>query len=146
MYSFSRPFTAHHYCTLCLSHWCVGVEKKICKETMHYHHLTYMAHPCTRIRAPGFLQFTNLVDPSLIIYNVQYTTFIWIMLRRSFQKKLISFTPLSKNYLPLGWSVIEFTISCFLSRQKLKIGSAVLEKKIITDDARCMTIAIGHLS
>ena len=54
MYSFSIPFTAHHYCTLCLSHWCLGVEKKICKETMHYHHLygtSLHKNPCPGISA-----------------------------------------------------------------------------------------------
>ena len=32
IYSYRRPFTAHNYYILLLSHLCLGVEKKICKQ------------------------------------------------------------------------------------------------------------------
>ena len=43
IYNFGRPFLGHHYYTLSLSDLCLGVEKTIVKEIMHFHYMTYMA-------------------------------------------------------------------------------------------------------
>ena len=47
IYNFGRSFLGHHYYMylLSLSDLCLGVEKKICKEIMHFHYRTYMATP-----------------------------------------------------------------------------------------------------
>ena len=44
-YSFGRPFPNNDYFTLSLYGSCPGVEKKIFKEVMHFHSMTYMATP-----------------------------------------------------------------------------------------------------
>ena len=43
IYNFGTPFLVHHYYTLSLFDLCLGVEKKIVKETMQFHYMTYMA-------------------------------------------------------------------------------------------------------
>ena len=45
IYNFGRPFLCHHNYILSLSDLCLGVEKKIFKEIMHFHYMTYMATP-----------------------------------------------------------------------------------------------------
>ena len=45
IYNFGRPFLGHHNYILSLSDLCLGVEKKIFKEIMHFHNMTYMATP-----------------------------------------------------------------------------------------------------
>ena len=44
-YNFVRPFLGHHHYILSLSDLCLGVSKKIFKETMYFHNMTYMATP-----------------------------------------------------------------------------------------------------
>ena len=43
----------HYYIVLSLSDLCLGVEKKIFKEIMHFHYMTYVAMPQQRTPAPG---------------------------------------------------------------------------------------------
>ena len=43
IYNFGTPFLGHHCYTLSLLDLCLGVEKKIVKETMQFHYMTYMA-------------------------------------------------------------------------------------------------------
>ena len=45
IYNFGRPSLGHHYYILGLSDLCLGVEKKIFKEIMHFYCMTYMATP-----------------------------------------------------------------------------------------------------
>ena len=45
MYNFGRAFLVHHYYIFGLSDLCLRVEKKIFKEIMHFHYMTYMATP-----------------------------------------------------------------------------------------------------
>ena len=45
IYNLGGPFLGHHYYILCLFNLCLGVEKKIFKEIMHFHYMTYMATP-----------------------------------------------------------------------------------------------------
>ena len=54
---------------------------------------------------------------------------------------------LPQNYLPFGWGVMKFTISCLLSLMMLhtKFGK-VSEEKMLTDDDGRQPIAIGHPS
>ena len=40
IYNFGRPFNGHHYYILGLSDLYLGI-KKICKEIMHFHYVTY---------------------------------------------------------------------------------------------------------
>ena len=44
-YNFLRPFIGHHYNIYSLSDLCLVVNKKILKEIMHFHYMTYMAKP-----------------------------------------------------------------------------------------------------
>ena len=44
-YNFGRPFLCYHYYILGFSELCLAVEKKIVKEKMHFHYMTYMATP-----------------------------------------------------------------------------------------------------
>ena len=44
-YSFGRPFLGYYYYILSLSNLCLGVEKQIFKEIMHFDYMTYMATP-----------------------------------------------------------------------------------------------------
>ena len=41
IYNFDRPFLGHHHYILSLSDLCLGVKKKIFKEKMHFHYMTY---------------------------------------------------------------------------------------------------------
>ena len=43
IYNFGRHFLGYHYYIFGLSDLCLGVEKKIVKETMQFHYMTYMA-------------------------------------------------------------------------------------------------------
>ena len=44
-YNFGTTFLSHHYYTLSLFDLCLGVEKKIFKEIMQFHYMSYMATP-----------------------------------------------------------------------------------------------------
>ena len=78
IYSFGRPFLGHYYYILGLSDLCLGVEKKILKEIMHFHYMTcIMPHPSTRTPAPGVMKFTILADPSLVIINIYLVCLIY---------------------------------------------------------------------
>ena len=41
IYNLDRHFLGHHYCILSLSGQCLGVEKKILKDIIHFHYMTY---------------------------------------------------------------------------------------------------------
>ena len=45
IYNFGSPFFGHHYYILGLSDLCLGIEKKISKEIMQFHYMTYIATP-----------------------------------------------------------------------------------------------------
>ena len=64
-YNFGRPFLGHHYYILSLSNLCLGVEKKIFKEKMHFHYMTYMATPYHKNPCPGSPEIYNLGRPFL---------------------------------------------------------------------------------
>ena len=51
IYNISRPYIGHHLNILSLSDLYLGLQKKIFKEKMHFHNITYMAllqqkNPC----------------------------------------------------------------------------------------------------
>ena len=50
IYNLGRPFLGHHCYILSFSDLCLGVEKKIFKETMYVH---YMATPLHKNPCPG---------------------------------------------------------------------------------------------
>ena len=45
IYNFGRPFLGYHYYILSLFDLCLRIEKKIFKETLHFHYLSYMTTP-----------------------------------------------------------------------------------------------------
>ena len=65
IYNFGRPFLGHHYYIISLSDLCLGAEKKIFKEIMHFHYMTYKATPSIRTPAPGVMKFTIFGRPFL---------------------------------------------------------------------------------
>ena len=50
---------------LSLSDLCLGVEKKIFKEIMHFHYMTYMATPLHKNPCPGGHEIYNFGRPFL---------------------------------------------------------------------------------
>ena len=44
-YNFGIPFLGHRYYILSLFDLCLGVKKKMFKEILHFHYMTYMATP-----------------------------------------------------------------------------------------------------
>ena len=52
IYNFGRPFLGHQYQKLGLSDLCLGVEKSIFKEIMHFHYMTYMTTPMHKNPCP----------------------------------------------------------------------------------------------
>ena len=70
IYNFGRTFLVHHNYLLSLSVLCLGVEKNIFKETMHFQFMTYMATPLHKIPCPGVMIFTSFVDPSLVFITI----------------------------------------------------------------------------
>ena len=68
IYNFSRHFLSHHNYILSLSVLCLGVEKKIFKEMMHFNYITYVAMPQFKNPCPGgVMKFTI---PSLVIITI----------------------------------------------------------------------------
>ena len=43
IYNFGKPFLGIHYYTLSLFDLCLELEKKIVKEILQFHYMTYMA-------------------------------------------------------------------------------------------------------
>ena len=62
IYKFGRPFLGHHYYILSLSDQCLG-EKKISKEIMHLHYVTYIAMPLHQNSCPGGHKIKNFGRP-----------------------------------------------------------------------------------
>ena len=67
IYNFGRPFLGHHYYIHGLSDVCLGVEKKIFKEIMHFHYITYMATPEHKNSCPRGHEIYNFGRPFLVI-------------------------------------------------------------------------------
>ena len=61
--NFGRPFLGHHYSTFSLSDLCLGVEKKIFKESVHFHYMTIMTTSWYKIPYPGGHIIYNLSRP-----------------------------------------------------------------------------------
>ena len=65
IYNFGRPFLGHHYYILGLSDLCLGVEKKILKEIMHFYCMTYMATHQHKNPSPRSHEIYNFGRPFL---------------------------------------------------------------------------------
>ena len=67
IYIVGRPFFRHH-CNyiLSLSDLCLGVEKKIFKEIMHFHYMNYMATPQHKKPYPRGHEIYNFGRPFLV--------------------------------------------------------------------------------
>ena len=64
-YNFGRPFLDHHYYKLDMSDLCLGVEKKILKEMMHFHYMTYLVTPLHKNPCLRGHESYNFVRPFL---------------------------------------------------------------------------------
>ena len=58
-------FLGHCYYILSLSNLCMGVENKILKEIMHFHHMTYMTTPQHKNPCPRGHEIYNFGRPFL---------------------------------------------------------------------------------
>ena len=65
IYNFGRPFLGHHYYSLGLYDLRLGVEKKMVKEIMHFHYLTYMTTPLLKNPCPRGHEIYNFSWPFL---------------------------------------------------------------------------------
>ena len=63
IYNFGRSFLGHHYYILGLSDLCLEVEKKIFKEIMHFHFMTYMATSLHNNLCPRGHEIYNFLSP-----------------------------------------------------------------------------------
>ena len=61
--NFGRPFLGHHYSTLSLSDLCLGVEKKIFKESVHFHYMTIITTLSYKIPNPAPQEIYNFSRP-----------------------------------------------------------------------------------
>ena len=86
IYNFGRPFLGHHYYILSLSDLCMGADKKIFKEIMHFHYtgmsyLTTAQHknPCPK------------GDRFLVISTIRMYLIVWSMpgSRQEFFKEIM---------------------------------------------------------
>ena len=59
IYNSIRPFLVHHNYILTLSVLCLGEEKTIFKEIMHFHYMTYMVTPQHKNPCPGGHEIYN---------------------------------------------------------------------------------------
>ena len=57
IYNLGRHFLDHHCYLLSLSDVCMGVEKKILKEIIHFHYMIW-PHPSTKTPALRVIKFT----------------------------------------------------------------------------------------
>ena len=121
-------------------------SEKVFKEIMHfYYQYDLNGHPC-----PWDMKFAILADPSFVIITMFLVCQIYAKECRRFLKKCINYIFLPQNYwyIPLGWGAMKLTISCLLLlkmliQNRIKIGTAVLETKTLTDDNGCLPMAIG---
>ena len=67
IYNFGTPFLGHHHYIRGLSDLCLGIEKKIFKEVMHFHYMTYMATSQHKNPCPRGHEIYNFGRSSLII-------------------------------------------------------------------------------
>ena len=65
IYNFGTPFLCHHNDILSLSDLCLGVEKKILKQIMHFQYMTYMPTPQDKNPCPGANEIYNFGRPFL---------------------------------------------------------------------------------
>ena len=133
---------------LCLSGLCLGLEKRILKEIMHFlYHLyghTLAQEPLPR--GGGVMKFIILVDPSLVIIT-KYALFVWTTPWSRFLKKYINFKVFTLK-VTSPWDgeswILQFLVSlpyrCNIPTL-VKIGRVVLK----THDDGCQPIAIDHL-
>ena len=116
----------------------MGAKKKIWKEIMHFHYLTYMATPERKNPCPGGHEIYNI--GRLFLGHHYYTLILsepwpWV------EKKIF----LPQNYLFWGWggswnlqNLVSLPYRCYIPNL-VKIGPVVLEKKMLTDDGRRTT-------
>ena len=76
-YYSGRPFLGYNYYIYSLSDICMGVKKKIFKEIMYFHYMTYMTKPEHKNPGPGVTNFRILVDPSLVIITIYLVCLIY---------------------------------------------------------------------
>ena len=153
-FTISRLFLGHHYYIHSLSDLCLWVQRKIFKEIMHYHYMTYMATPQHKTLWPGVHDIYNFGRYSLVIITIYL---VWSMpgSGEDFLKKCINFTLFTQKLPPLWVGVMQFTISCLTTLQMLHTKdkdwpSSSWEEDVNGwctphEDGR-QPIAIGHMS
>ena len=140
IYNFSRPFLGQHYYILGLSNLCLGVERKIFKEMMHFKYKTYRATPQNKNPCPRGHEIYNFGKPFFFIITTQLVCLIYTWEQRRLFKEIQQvYTFYLKITSPLNLQfLVPLPYRCYLPTV-VKIGPDVLEKKMLTHDARRRT-------
>ena len=70
IYNFGRNLLGQYYYIISFSDLCLGVEKKIFKELMHFHCMTYMSTPQHKNPCPGGHIINTFGRPYLVIITI----------------------------------------------------------------------------
>ena len=84
------------YYIFSFSDLCKGAEKKMFREIILFHYMTYLATPQHRSPCPGVMKSTFLGDPSLAIITIYHAPEVGKKLFKEIHK-FYTFTP---NFLP----------------------------------------------
>ena len=115
IYNFGRHFLGHHNYKLTLSILCLGEERKILKEIMHFHDITYMAKPQHKKPWPGGHEIYDFRRPFLCHHNYILTLSVLCLgVEKKIFKEIMHFhfmtyshTP-AKELLPQGYWNLQF--------------------------------------
>ena len=103
IYNFDIPFFGHHSFILSLSVLCLGVEKTISKEIMHFHYITRMNMPLHKNPCTGGYEIYNFDKPFLGHHD--YTLSLYGPcpgVEKNIFKENINFTLFTPELPPLG--------------------------------------------
>ena len=125
IYNFARPIFGH-YCILLTSslfYLCLWIDKKIFKEMMHFHYMTYMATPYHKNICPGGHEMYNFGRPFLgHHYYIISLSDLCLGIENIFYEVLVHqfYTFFPQITFPwVGGGVMKFTISCLLTLKML---------------------------
>ena len=116
IYNFGTPFLGHHYYTLSLFDLRLGVEKKIVKEIMQFHYMTYMTTLQHKNPCPWGHEIYNFGRPFLgHHYYILCLSDQCLGVEKKILKEIMQFcymtymaTPPHKNPCPRGHEIYNF--------------------------------------
>ena len=133
IYNFCRLFLDHHYYTLSLSDLCLGVEKRILNDIMHFsvpvYDLCPRGHEIQNFGRPFLSHHYNILDFS--------DPCLGVAIKKIF-RKIHQFYP--KVLFPLIRFGVSLPCRCYISNL-VKIGPVVLQEMFMHDAQRTTTDA-----